>query len=52
VKPERRETSSRRVTPGVIEFYTKRAHELRAEFYRDMWRAIWSWLSNIGRRQL
>jgi hypothetical protein len=52
VKPERRETSSRRVTPGVIEFYTKRAHELRAEFYRDMWRAIWDWLSNIGRRQL
>lgn len=51
MKPERRDRP-RRITPGVIEFYTKRAHELRAEYYRNMWRGVWSWLSGIGRRQL
>jgi len=49
VKPGRRD-KPRRITPGVIEFYTKRAHQLRAEFYRDMWRAVWAWLTAIGRR--
>jgi hypothetical protein len=42
--------TTRRITPGVIEFYTKRAHELRAEYYRNMWRIIWAWLTGIGRR--
>ena len=44
MKPERvRESDrSRRVTPDLITFYIKRAHELRAEYYRDMWRAIWA----------
>jgi hypothetical protein len=50
VKPGRRETSSRRVTPDLIAFYIRRAHDLRAEYYRNMWRAIWGWLINIGRR--
>ena len=39
VKPGRRDTP-RRITPDPIEFYEKRAHEVRAEYYRDMWRAI------------
>jgi hypothetical protein len=50
VKPGRRDTSSRRITPDLIAFYTKRAHELRAEYYRNMWRAIWDLLTGIGRR--
>src|SRR4051812_15061361 len=45
VKPERRDSSSRRITPVLIDFYIRRAHEIRAEFYRDMWRAIWAWLT-------
>jgi hypothetical protein len=50
VKPGRRETSSRRITPDLIAFYIRRAHELRAEYYRNMWHAIWAWLTGIGRR--
>jgi hypothetical protein len=52
VKPGRRETSSRRITPDLIAFYIRRAHELRAEFYRNMWRAVWTVLTGIGRRRL
>jgi hypothetical protein len=47
MKPGRRDPRPRRVTPDLIAFYTKRAHELRAEYYRSMWRAIWDWLINI-----
>jgi hypothetical protein len=43
VKPRRRDTSQH-ITPDLIGFYKKRAHELRAEYYRDMWRAIWALL--------
>ena len=50
MKHGRRETSSRRITPDLIAFYIKRGHELRAEYYRNMWRAIWAWLTSIGRR--
>lgn len=50
MKPGRRETSSRRITPDLIAFYIKRGHELRAEYYRDMWRAIWAALIGIGGR--
>ena len=49
MKPERRD-KPRRITPGVIEFYTKRARESWAEYYRNMWRIIWAWLTGIGRR--
>jgi hypothetical protein len=49
VKPGRRDTP-RRITPALMEFYRTRAHELRAEYYRDMWRAIWTRLTRIGRR--
>jgi len=47
VKPARRD-SSRRTTPNLLDFYIKRAHALREEWYRNMWRAIWSWL--VSRR--
>jgi hypothetical protein len=50
VKPGRRETSSRRITPDLMAFYIRRAHQLRAEYYRNMWRGIWAWLSSIDRR--
>jgi hypothetical protein len=50
VKPRRRDTSQH-ITPDLIGFYKKRAHELRAEYYRDMWRAIWVSLARIGRRR-
>lgn len=50
VKPGRGDTP-RRITPDLIEFYRTRANELRAECYRDMWRAIWTRLTRIGRRR-
>lgn len=50
MKPGRRDTP-RRVTPELIEFYRKRAHRLRIEAYRDMWRAAWTWLIKIGQRR-
>jgi hypothetical protein len=46
VKPGRRDTS-RRVTPDVIAFYARRAHDLRAECYRDMWHGLWASLKRI-----
>jgi hypothetical protein len=48
VKPVRRD-SSRRVTPDVLDFHIKRAHQLRAELYRDMWRAIAALLVRLKR---
>jgi hypothetical protein len=39
VKPWHGDTP-RRITPDLFEFYKKRAHELRAEHYRNMWRAL------------
>jgi hypothetical protein len=48
VKPGRRDTS-RRVTPDVLDFHIKRAHQLRAAFYRDMWRAIGALLIKLKR---
>ena len=50
MKPGRRDPSSRRITPALLDFHIKRAHELRAEYYREMWRAIWARLIGIGRR--
>jgi hypothetical protein len=50
VTPARRD-APRRVTPDVIEYYTRRAHRLRDEYYRNMWRAVWASLAAIiGRR--
>jgi hypothetical protein len=39
VKPQRREPS-RRITPDLLDFYIKRAHELREKAYREMWRGL------------
>ena len=46
MKPGRRDTP-RRVTPDLLDFYIKRAHGLREEWYRNMWHAIWSWLVRL-----
>lgn len=43
-------TSGPRVTPALIEFHKQRAFELRAEYYRNMWRAVWASLMRTGRR--
>ena len=48
MKPVRRDTS-RRVTPELLDFHIKRAHQLRAEAYRDMWRAIGALLIRLKR---
>jgi hypothetical protein len=48
-KTRQNEKSSRRITPDLIAFYIKRGHELRAEYYRNMWRTVWAWLTTIGR---
>lgn len=40
----------RYVTPDLIEFHRKRAHDLRVEYYRNFWRAVWASLMRIGRR--
>jgi hypothetical protein len=48
VKPVRRD-NSRRVTPDVLDFHIKRAHQLRVEFYRNMWRAIGALLIRLKR---
>jgi len=38
-----------RITPDLLEFYIRRAHALREEFFRDMGRAIMAWLvSRMG----
>ncbi|WP_157863317.1 RSP_7527 family protein [Bradyrhizobium tropiciagri] len=46
MKPQRRE-SGRRVTAELITFYTRRAHALRAEAYRDAVRALWRGLVRL-----
>jgi hypothetical protein len=50
VKPGRRDPPPRRITPDLIAFYIKRGHQLRAEYYRNMWRKVWAWLSGVGTR--
>ena len=45
-----RRDTARRLTPALIDFHKKRAHELRAEYQRDMWPAVWALLKSIGRR--
>jgi hypothetical protein len=48
VKPVRRD-NSRRVTPDILDFHIKRAHQLRVESYRNMWRAIGALLIRLKR---
>ena len=44
--PRRDET--RRVTPELVAFYKKRAHRLRDEAWRNLWRRMWASLKKIG----
>jgi hypothetical protein len=48
VKPARRD-NSRRVTPDILDFHIKRAHQLRVEAWRDMWRGLWRLLIKLKR---
>lgn len=53
MKPKRRDIdrrdTTRRVTPELLDFHTKRAHQLRIEAWRDMWRAIGALLVRLKR---
>jgi hypothetical protein len=51
VKPQRRDTS-RRITPDLLDFYIKRAHALREEYFHDMWRAAATLLVRLKRLAL
>ncbi len=43
--------SPRRIPPGIISFYAREAHRLRAKAYRDMMFGLWAWLAKfISRR--
>jgi len=48
VKPACRD-SPRRVTPELIDFHIKRAHQLRVEAWSNMWRALWRLLVRLKR---
>jgi hypothetical protein len=39
------------VTPELMAFYKRRAHQLRAEAWLNMWRAVWAALTRIVRRR-
>lgn len=44
-----RHDTTRRVTPELLDFHIKRAHQLRIEAWRDMWRAIGALLVRLKR---
>ena len=46
MKPARRD-KARRVTPELLAFYTMRAHRLRDEAWRNLWRRVWASLKKI-----
>ncbi len=48
MKIERRDTP-RRITPEIIDFHVRRAHQLRNEAYRNMGRALWALLIRLKR---
>jgi hypothetical protein len=50
VTPARRD-QPRRVTPELMAFYKRRAHQLRDEACRNTWRAVWALLMKIIRRR-
>jgi hypothetical protein len=41
--------SPRRITPGTIAFYARKAHQLRAQAYREMMFGLWTRLAKIIR---
>ena len=42
-----RRDQMRRITPELMAFYKKRAHELRAEAIRNMGRALWALVRQV-----
>ena len=46
MKPGRRDTS-RRITPGLLDFYIKRAHALRDQAYVEAMHALWALLKKF-----
>jgi len=51
VKPGRRDTP-RRVTPELLDFHIKHAHQLRDEAWRNLWRGLWTLLLRLKRLAL
>jgi hypothetical protein len=47
--PARRASPPRRVTPQIMAFYKRRAHQLRAEAYVNAGHALWAFLKKIVR---
>jgi len=39
----------RRITPGIISFYARKAHQLREEAYREMMLGLWTLFVKIVR---
>ncbi len=46
MRPGRRD-EARRVTPELLAFYKKRAHRLRDEAWRNLWRHVWASLMKV-----
>jgi len=40
----------RRITPDLMAYYKRRAHQLRAEACRDAWRWLWTALIRMFQR--
>ena len=51
MKPGRRDTP-RRVTPELLDFHIKHAHQLRDDAWRNMWRGLWTLLLRLKRLAL
>jgi hypothetical protein len=41
----------RRIAPGTISFYARKAHRLRAEAYREMMFGLWDWIATLAKRR-
>jgi len=42
--------NAQRITPELMTYYTRRAHQLRADACRDAWRWLWTVLMRMLRR--
>ena len=49
--PMRRAEFPRRITPQIMAFYKRRAHQLRAEAYVNVGHALWAFLKSIIRQR-
>jgi hypothetical protein len=41
----------RRIAPGTISFYARKANRLRAQAYREMMLGLWTRLAKIARQR-